>query len=109
MKHIVFDLELTCGEEIELDQREIIEIGAVQLNEKKEVVAYFHSFAKPVKNPILTKYCKELTHIAQCEVDRAPSLAQVLYDFQVWAMGEEVVFYAWGADVPWLKQVYASH
>lgn len=84
MNYIVFDLEATCGWPGENRQSEIIEIGAVKLNERLEIVEEFQSFVRPVVNPELTPFCTELTSITQAEVDAAPTFDQVAMDFWGW-------------------------
>lgn len=72
---LVTDLEATCCDKntIPRDQMETIEIGIEVLDRDKnwDAVYMFQSFIKPVLNPVLTDFCKELTHISQEQVDVA--------------------------------------
>ena len=102
MKYIVVDLEATCWESNKDKHMEIIEIGAVKLNEKYEKIDTFQAFVKPILNPTLTTYCKQLTTIKQEDVDSASIFNAVLTDLRVWLGGAwaetiaENLFCSWG-------------
>lgn len=63
----IIDFEATC--EIANPsgfQHEIIEFPAVLLNTKTlQIVHEFHKYCRPLWNPILSDFCKELTGITQ--------------------------------------------
>ncbi len=84
MNYIVFDLESTCGPEIPNGESEIIEIGAVKLNEKLEIIDEFQAFVRPVLHPTITYFCEELTSIKQADVDTAGTFNEVAVDFNYW-------------------------
>lgn len=84
MNYIIFDLEATCKENDRSFKNEIIEIGAVKVNEKLEVVDVFDKFIKPRLNPTLTNFCKELTTITQDDVNNADSFSTVIEEFKQW-------------------------
>ncbi|WP_375377881.1 exonuclease domain-containing protein [Paenibacillus sp. MZ04-78.2] len=46
MNYIVLDLEATCWENDRTKQNEIIEIGAVKINDKLKIVDEFQTFIK---------------------------------------------------------------
>jgi inhibitor of KinA sporulation pathway (predicted exonuclease) len=105
---VVCDLEATCwraAEDPELagDQRaqaEIIEIGAVKLApETYEILDVFSEFVRPVRHPILSDFCRELTHIAQADVAAADPFLPVWHRLCAWfgAPLEAVTFASWGA------------
>ncbi|MEN7551746.1 3'-5' exonuclease [Rapidithrix thailandica] len=98
MNYIVLDLEATCWEGSTSHHNEIIEIGAVLVNEQKETVSEFVQFVKPLKHPRLSDFCKELTSIRQNDVDQAPYFGEALEKFQTWiGYGqEEYVLCSWG-------------
>ena len=81
MNYIVFDLEATCEKDSKNFQNEIIEIGAVKLNDGYEITDEFSSFVKPIVNPILTDFCMNLTSITQSDVDTARKFPDVLDAF----------------------------
>jgi len=77
---------------------EIIEIGAVMLNENLEKVDEFQTFIKPVKKPILTDFCKELTSITQEDVDNAPDFIEAMEAFYSWMNADkQTLWMSWGA------------
>ncbi|RPK19982.1 3'-5' exonuclease [Paenibacillus xylanexedens] len=84
MNYIIFDLEATCGKEIPDGESEIIEIGAVKLNDKLEIVDEFQSFIRPVLHPQITYFCEELTSITQADVNNAPSFEDAYHEFIRW-------------------------
>jgi inhibitor of KinA sporulation pathway (predicted exonuclease) len=67
------------------DISEIIEIGAVRLRaESLEELAEYQAFVRPLVNPELSDFCRELTHISQAEVDRAPPFVEAWALFLAW-------------------------
>ena len=77
INYIVLDLEATCDDKTQI-QNEIIEIGAVKLDENLKKIAEFQIFIKPNLNPQLTDFCKELTKIEQTDVDGAVGFKEAL-------------------------------
>jgi len=74
LNYIIFDLEATC-EDRSINpywDNETIEIGAVKIN-NNEIIDSISIFIKPIENPILTNFCKNLTHISQEDVVRHDS------------------------------------
>lgn len=100
MHYIVVDIEATCDQNNPLWDRanmEPIEIGAVAVNEKLEIIGEFSTFIRPVKFPKLSNFCKELTSIKQEQVDIAPIYKDAYKDFEKWAFGfENPIFCSWG-------------
>lgn len=99
MNFIVFDLEATCWTGNPSDmQSEIIEIGAYRLNEFGEVRAKFNRFVRPVVNPTLSDFCRELTTIQQVDVNRAQTFPDVVEEFQEWGriFEEDYLLCSWG-------------
>lgn len=99
MRYIIFDLEASCW----LGRpphgvNEIIEIGAVMVNDYAEVTDSFMKFVKPSVNPILSDFCKKLTSISQQDVDKSKSFPFVIEEFKDW-IGideEEYTLISWG-------------
>jgi 3'-5' exoribonuclease 1 len=77
---------------------ETIEIGAVMvIAENLEIVDEFQTFIKPVRHPILTNFCLELTSITQSQVDTAPDFATVMSTWQTWlSKFDRAIFGSWG-------------
>lgn len=98
MKYIVLDLEATCWEEKGNGPNEIIEIGALCFNERKEKLGEFVTFIKPSVNPKLSPFCTQLTSITQEQVDGAPFFPEAIGKFQDWILSfeDDYVLCSWG-------------
>lgn len=98
MNYIVVDLEATCWEEKNRHQNEIIEIGAVLIDENKTVVSEFEQFVRPLKHPVLSDFCTSLTSITQTDVDNAPLFFEAVEVFQQWIHkhGAYFLLCSWG-------------
>ncbi len=98
MNYIIFDLEATCEENSKDFNNETIEIGAVLINEKCEIKDEFCKFVKPLKNPILSEFCKKLTSIQQSHINQAQSFDMVIQEFWQWIQKEndEYILCSWG-------------
>jgi len=101
MTYIIFDLEATCWEDRN-DPRnrdsEIIEIGAVKVNEKLQVIDSFQYFIRPTTHSKLSDFCKNLTHITQQQVDKASDFETVFSKFKTWVQQDGMDYYlcSWG-------------
>lgn len=85
MNFIVYDLEATCWNgHSHSEVQEIIEIGAVMIDNFGEVTRDYNSFVKPFVHPTLSAFCKELTSIRQEDVNRAQLFPEVVEDFKSW-------------------------
>jgi inhibitor of KinA sporulation pathway (predicted exonuclease) len=58
-------------------------------------IGEFQSFVKPKINPILTDFCKNLTHIKQEDVDSAETFPNVNDKFNEW-LGMDYHVFSWG-------------
>jgi 3'-5' exoribonuclease 1 len=98
MKYIIVDLEATCWEtKDQKNKNEIIEIGAVCINENKEEKSRFSEFVKPVLNPELSDFCIGLTSITQKDVEYADTFEKVIERFKSWINTEdEYLLCSWG-------------
>ena len=65
MKFIIVDLEATCWKSREGRKNEIIEIGAVCVDDNKEILGKFVQIVQPLLNPVLSDFCISLTTITQ--------------------------------------------
>jgi 3'-5' exoribonuclease 1 len=100
-KHIlVVDLEATCCDlqSIPRHQMETIEIGAVMVaTDSLEIVDEFQTFIKPLRHPILTEFCLQLTSITQQQVDTALTFPEAIRSWQTWLSGfDRTIFSSWG-------------
>ncbi|MEM6631642.1 MAG: 3'-5' exonuclease [Bacteroidota bacterium] len=98
MNFIVFDLEATCWQDRKHGkQQEIIEIGAVKLDDAGKISDEFCEFVQPRLHPVLSNFCKELTTIEQAVIDTAAHFPVVLNQFQQWIdLSEPYVLCSWG-------------
>ncbi len=109
MKHIVVDLEMNpVGRDYrEVRQQlreEVIEIGAVRLDEHYEQESQFRCYVHPQYGPI-RKHITELTHITQAMVDGQPEYVESFQRFLDWVGDEETKIYSWSmSDIKQLKR-----
>ena len=113
---VIFDLEFTTWPgAMEQDWsapgqlREIVQIGAVRVNEEYAVVEEYETLVRPVVNPRLSPFFTTLTGIDQGDVDRdglAP--ARALDDFLAFCRGGSVLSYGndmlvLGENIGWAR------
>ena len=98
MNYIVLDLEATCWKDREANkQNEIIEIGALKIDNEANVISEFSQFIQPKLNPILSNFCTELTSIEQKDIDSVDNFPIVLEAFKNWInMDEPYLLCSWG-------------
>lgn len=119
MKHwLVIDLEATTDDGgWPTEEMEIIEIGAVIVDEQGREQDCFQSFVRPTRRPQLTAFCRALTHIRQADVDDAPTLKQLQPSFEPWLerhLASLQGWLSWGNydrqqfEVEWRQQQIAS-
>lgn len=99
--YIILDLEATCYERGQKPigfSNEIIEIGAVKLDENFNILDEYNKFLKPKNHPIISQFCNELTTINQDDIDNADDAKDVLIDFFNWSNNQvgKVVYMSWG-------------
>jgi len=82
---LVIDLEATTEDGgWPLAEMEIIEIGVTLVNQDGRELDHFERFVRPLRRPLLTTFCRELTHISQVNIDNAAPLATVWPQFERW-------------------------
>lgn len=99
MQFIILDLEWNTAFEKKRKEfvNEIIEFGAVKLDENLEEVSSFSSFVKPVIERKLTSRVKKLTHITNEDVQQADGYPIVTRRFAEWIGDDpETVIMSWG-------------
>jgi len=106
MKTIFIDFEMNPIQSKFKDARrvcknEIIEIGAVLLDDTFKEMESFRQYVKPEFNEIADKYAR-LTGITNQHVKNAPSFEDAILGFLYWCeeqcRGEEFTFYAWSEN-----------
>lgn len=76
---------------------EIIEIGALKLNNRFEEVSEFKSFVRPVFYPAMNGHVVQLTKIRPQELEKAPDFPAAYAAFRDWC-GEDCCLCTWGPD-----------
>lgn len=115
MQHwLVIDLEATTEEGgWPLEQMEIIEIGASLVNRLGHEVDHFQRFVRPQRRPLLTGFCRQLTHISQEQIDSAAPLPMVWAQFERWLGHHHPQLAGWGSwgdyDRKQLEQEWQRH
>lgn len=101
MIFLIVDLEGTCCDDgsIPDNERETIEIGSVIF--KEEIIGKFSTLVKPIRHPILTEFCRELTGIDQNELAKANGFRDAFASFISWTQEYgEAIFSSWGRYDP---------
>lgn len=102
-QYIVMDLEMNpvakANKEAKMNlRREIIEIGAVKLDEDFSVIDKFRSYVKPQYSKEISKFITYLTGISASESYNAPDFETALKRFSAWIGCNEdttSVIYSW--------------
>ncbi|MBQ0000418.1 MAG: exonuclease domain-containing protein [Clostridiales bacterium] len=100
MNYIVFDLEWNQSPYGKKQSNkklpfEIIEIGAVKMNEKKEIEDTFHRIIKPRVYKWIHECIREVTHFSYKELSKGMPFEQAVQEFLEWC-GPEFYFFSWG-------------
>lgn len=102
---LVVDLEATCwdastpeGASQSIHTMEIIEIGCALSNQHGTVLDTRSFMVRPQRQPVLSEYCIELTHITQAMVDNAPPLADAVVQMNAWLndVAADALWCSWG-------------
>ena len=101
MNIIVMDLEWNQNSAAKKERSpdkpifEIIEIGAVKLNEDYEIVDKFSQLIKPQIYHTMHKITADLIHLQMKELNKGKSFPEVIKKFIEWC-GEDYIFATWG-------------
>lgn len=103
MKYIVLDLEWNqsnTGKEADAAQLpfEIIEIGAIQLNDEGVMIGEFSELVKPAVYHEMHRITSRLIHIQIQELERGKPFPEVMERFLDWCGKEEYLFCTWGCS-----------
>ena len=101
MDYVIFDLEWNQCPQGKARENpripfEIVEIGAIKLNDRKEEIGRFHELIRPLVYHRLHFRTKEVIHIDQKELNHARTFSPVVRDFLAWC-GEDCKFVTWGS------------
>ena len=82
---LVVDFEATCDQNKPYFPNEIIEFPVVVIDVKElKICAEWRKYVRPLKRPILTEFCTQLTGIEQKDVEGADPLQEVVKQFEEW-------------------------
>lgn len=98
MNYIIFDLEWNNAYNYKTKKgmNEIVEIGAVKLNSRLEIVDTFKQLIKPRLSKKLGGRFKNLTKISMEEINESGiDFDDAFADFSRWSRGENNVFLSW--------------
>lgn len=99
MYHIFVDLEFNKVDRQyakKYGKQEVIEVGAVVLDEQLQEISHFKSYVKPQYSSRISNVIKDLTGITYSMVAEAENFAAVLEQFCVWCHGfGEYTIYEW--------------
>ena len=105
---LIVDLEATCWrrEERKQEEMETIEIGAVLVDMRsREILKEYDGFVRPVRNPVLSDFCMNLTSIRQSDVDSAEPFPVAFKAFLDWAGDlNHITFSSWSKYDRWQLQ-----
>lgn len=101
MSNIVFDLEWNQAGNKELENPrlgfEIIEIGAVKLDDNGKIIDRFSQLVRPVVYPMLFYHVKSVVQLSTEQLKRhGRGFRTVVQEFISWC-GDDPVFYTWGS------------
>lgn len=110
---LIIDFEATCSndkKEVPKEEMEIIEFAGILIDSNYNLLWEFTEFIKPIRHPVLTKFCTELTTITQHDVDHARLFPDVLQSFITAIPDKKPLFLSWGNfDKYQLQQDCALH
>ncbi len=100
MNYIVLDLEWNqsdTGEEPEVKVMpfEIIDIGAIKLNEDRAMIEEYNQLVKPVVYRHMHKITGNLIHLHMKDLEKGKAFPEVAREFLDWC-GEDFIFCTWG-------------
>ena len=102
MKYIIIDFEMNniskeYKEERKLCGREIIQIGAIALDEQYQEAGSFMTLVKPQYNDVIIHHIEKLTGITTKMVENAPNFEAALHLFFEWccSLGDAFQIHQW--------------
>jgi inhibitor of KinA sporulation pathway (predicted exonuclease) len=103
--YIIFDVEANARRYKTDIPQQIIQIGAVKLNEALVEIDCFSQVIKPTHSPTLSNFSRMQTGITQEEIDRARSFEEVYLEFYHWCDLPHNLLICWGKeDIRFIKE-----
>lgn len=102
MNYIVLDLEWNQAPPERRDAKkdfpfEIIEVGAVKLNENRELVDRFSEVIRPQIYTQINWVTRDIVHIESEELQKGKLFQEVMEEFLLWCGNEDYRFCTWGS------------
>jgi inhibitor of KinA sporulation pathway (predicted exonuclease) len=95
---LIIDLEATTDEGgWPVTEMEVIEIGASLVNRQGRELDHFQRFVRPLRRPLLTPFCRQLTHITQANIDGAAPFTEVWPLFERWLGQHQARLEGWAS------------
>ena len=95
---LIIDLEATTDEGgWPVTEMEVIEIGASLVNRQGRELDHFQRFVRPLRRPLLTPFCRQLTHITQANIDGAAAMNEVWPLFERWLGQHQTRLEGWAS------------
>jgi inhibitor of KinA sporulation pathway (predicted exonuclease) len=99
MQYIILDIEFNGRKFASEKPMEVIEIGAVRLDENLVEVDTFSALIKPIYFANLNSFIKKKTGIVQEEIDQAEGFTPVITNFIKWLdKAEQFLLITWGKE-----------
>ena len=100
MDYVIFDLEWNqSNTDIEKNESilpfEIIEIGAVKLNDNRDMISEFSELIKPQIYHEMHYITSKLIHLQMAELEKGKPFVDVMNSFLDWC-GDDCIFCTWG-------------
>lgn len=100
MNYVIMDLEWnqsSTGEEevSKILPFEIIEIGAIKLNDERKMISEFTELIKPQVYHEMHRITRKLIHLQMEQLEQGRSFTEVMEQFREWC-GEDYIFCTWG-------------
>ncbi len=101
MNYVVLDLEWNQPMDgIKSEDRElpfeIVEIGAILLNEERKIIGEFTQIVKPTVYHVMNEVTRNLIHLRMKELKQGKTFPETMKEFLEWC-GEDYVFCTWGS------------
>lgn len=95
---LIIDLEATTDDGgWPVTEMEVIEIGASLVNRQGRELDHFQRFVRPLRRPLLTPFCRKLTHITQANIDGALPMIEVWSLFERWLGQHQARLEGWAS------------
>ncbi|MDS0526423.1 exonuclease domain-containing protein [Clostridium sp. SHJSY1] len=104
MNYIIFDLEFNQKHPDNKNTKspslmfEIIQIGALKLNEQLETIGSFNSLVKPTVHTTIHPYVEDLTSITTAQVSICETFPKIYENFLDFIGTNDIIWGVWGCD-----------